>query len=83
MSLNDEINEQKIANNSLGTMRKLLFDQMIGLRNGEIDANDAIAMSKVAHQITESYKVEISAVQVANSLKDKNVKLQGNIKALR
>jgi len=74
--------EQEIANNSLGTMRKLLFEQMIGLRNGEVEANDAIAMSKVAHQITESYKVEISAVQIANSLKDKNVKLVGNIKAL-
>jgi len=76
------LTETEIANNSLGSMRKLLFDQMVGLRNGDVDATDAIAMSKVAHQIVESYKVEIQAVGVANSLKDKNIKLQGNIKAL-
>ena len=76
------LTEQKIADNSLGTLRKIMFEQMLSLRSGETDAQEAIAMSKMAHQITQSYKVEIEAVKVANELKDRNVKLQGNIKAL-
>ena len=74
--------ETEIANNSLGTMRRVLFQEMFDLRNGKVEANEAIAMSKIAHQIIESFNVEIKAVQVANALKDKNVKLVGNIKAL-
>jgi len=74
------LTQTQIANNSLGTLRKLLFEQMLSLRNGETEANEAIAMSKVSHQIIESFKVEIQAVQVANSLKDKNLKLESNIK---
>lgn len=76
------ITEQEKADNTLGTLRKFMFDQMIKLRSGDCDSTEAIAMSKMAHQITQSYKVEIEAVKVANELKDKNVKLLGNIKAL-
>ena len=60
----------------------MLFEQMVSLRNGETEAGEAIAISKLAHQITTSYQVEIEAVRVANDLKDKNVELQGNMKAL-
>ena len=76
------ITEQEKADNTLATLRKFMFEQMIKLRAGECDSNEAIAMSKMSHQIIESYKTEINAVKVANELKDKNVKLVGNIKAL-
>ena len=80
--MSEIVTEQQKADNTMGTLRKLLFEQMISLRNGDSDASEAIGMSKLAHQVIDSYKTEIEAVRVANELKDKNFELIGNMRAL-
>jgi len=73
---------QQIKDNSLKTLRKFMFEEMIALREGATTTQDAITMSKLANQVINSYKVEIEAVNSANSLKDKNSYLVSNITAI-
>jgi len=68
------ITEDKYQDNHLNTLRTALFKSIMGVRNGEMSANDANAVAKLSHQVIESYKTEIKAVEVANSLKDKNIR---------
>jgi len=80
---NQELQDkQSVQNNTLGTLRRFMFEEMINLRAGKTEPAQAMAMSKLSHQVIESYKVEISAVVAANGLKDRNVKLIGNLHAI-
>lgn len=76
------IEKKEVVENTLGTLRNMMFEQMISLREGNCTANDAVAMSKMAHQVIDSYKVEIEAVKTANDLKDRNITFKNNLKAL-
>jgi len=73
---------QEVVTNSLGTLRKFMFEEMVKLRAGDTDPTQAMAMSKLSHQVIESYKVEIAAVVAANSLKDRNQNLVANLHAI-
>ena len=65
--------KETIADNTLKSLRSVLFRELTDLRNGDSEASQSIAVSKLSSQIINSYKVEIEAVKVANELKDKNL----------
>ena len=73
---------EEVKSNSLGTLRRFMFEEMINLREGKTTTQEAIAMSKLANQVVNSFKVEIEAVKAANDLKDKNSAYSENLKAI-
>ncbi len=77
-----ETNSMGVVETTLKTLRGQLFGELLDLRSGKTTAGEAIAVSKLAHQIIDTYKTEISAVQVANSLKDRNITFTKNLTAL-
>lgn len=73
----------KIAkDNSLKTLRGYLFDEIIKIREGSAVEKESIALSKLSHQIINSYNVEILAIKTINELKDKNIQFAKNINAI-
>lgn len=66
-------NIETIPDNTLKSLRTILFRELTDLRNDKVEPNHAIAVSKVSSQIISSYNTEINAVKVANDLKDKNL----------
>lgn len=77
-----ELPNSEVALNSLASLRNILFSEITKIRNGEADLNDSLAISKLSHQVIDSYKTEIVAVQVANSLKDQNSDYKNSLLAL-
>lgn len=65
--------EENVPDNTLKSLRSVLFRELQDLRNGDQDAQHAIAVSKIAGKVIDSYALEISAVKTANELKDKNI----------
>lgn len=74
--------QQEVQDNSLTTLRNALFKSIFDVRNGDMNANDAQAIAKLSHQAIETYKTEIKAVEVADNLKDKNVRYAPALKAI-
>lgn len=72
----------KIAENSLKTLRGFLFDEIIKIREGKAINQESIAISKLSSQIINSYKAEIEAVKAANELKDKNISYKDKLSAI-
>ena len=66
--------DTKKVENSLNTLRTMMFEEMIALRDGDRTPNESIAVAKLGSQIISSYKVEVDAVKVANDLKQVNGK---------
>ena len=62
-----------MPDNTLKSLRNVLFKELNSLRNGETDSSQASAVSKLSSQIISSYKTEIDAVKAANELKEKNL----------
>ena len=71
--------KETVPDNTLKSLRSVLFRELTDLRNGEVDANHAVAVSKISSQIISSYAVEISAVKTANDLKERNLTYAANI----
>lgn len=74
---------ENVPDNTLKSLRTILFRELIDLRNDEVEGNHAIAVAKVASQITTTYKVEVEAVKVANELKDKNIRYAANLHSIQ
>ena len=74
--------KETIADNTLKTLRNVLFKEMMDLRNGEVESEHATSICKVSSQIIASYKTEIDAVRTANDLKDKNIVYVKNLKSI-
>lgn len=75
--MNEEVKE-----NSLNTLRNAMFNSIMDVRNGNMEAREAEAVAKIGHQIVESYKVEIEAVKVMNDVRDDRLKFASNMKAI-
>ena len=71
--------KETVPDNTLKSLRSVLFRELTDLRNDEVDANHAVAVSKISSQIISSYAVEISAVKTANDLKERNLTYAANI----
>ena len=71
--------KETVPDNTLKSLRSVLFRELTDLRNDEVDANHAVAVSKISSQIISSYAVEISAVKTANDLKERNLTYASNI----
>lgn len=76
-------NIETVPDNTLKSLRTILFKELMDLRNDEIEPNHAIAVSKVSSQIIASYNTEINAVKVANDLKDKNLSYAHTLTCIR
>ena len=75
--------KENIPDNTLKSLRTILFRELTDLRNQDVEPNHAIAVAKVAAQVTATYAVEINAVKTANELKDKNIKYAANLKSIQ
>jgi len=71
--------KKEIVDNSLKTLRGFLFDEIIKIRDGSAVEKESIAISKLSHQIINSYNVEILALKTVNELKDKNIPLSSQL----
>ena len=67
--------EKQVVENSLKTLRGFLFDEIIKIREGKANEKESIAISKLSHQIINSYNTEIQALKAVNDLKDKHIPL--------
>jgi len=65
--------QETMPGNSLKSLRTILFQELMDLRNDKVDTSHAIAVSKISSQVITSYKAEIDAVNSINNLKDKNM----------
>lgn len=74
--------KEVVKDNSLKTLRKFMFDEMVKIRSGNADITESNAIAKLAGRVIETYKTEIEAVKVANDLKDKNFKYVDSITAI-
>lgn len=64
---------ENVPNNTLKSLRTVMFRELMDLRNDLVEPQHAIAVSKISSQVIDSYKTEILAVATANGLKDKNI----------
>ncbi|MCK5848499.1 MAG: hypothetical protein KAH01_04820 [Caldisericia bacterium] len=48
-------------------MRRFIFNQMISLKNGEIDVTEAMTQAKLAHQVMDGYKTQVRMIEVINN----------------
>ncbi len=53
---------------TLKQTRKFIFTQMQALSEGEISIDEALAQSKLATRIIESYNTEIKAIELASNI---------------
>jgi len=74
--------EMSVKEASLQTLRGYLFDEIIKLREGTAVEKESIALSKISHQIINTYNTEILALKTINELKDKNSGLAKSVFAI-
>ncbi len=68
--------EKNIIEPTIIDMRRFIFEQMNKLSKGEISIHEAIAQSKLAHQIMDGYKTQVRLLEIADlgSLQPKDIK---------
>lgn len=72
-----------LHDNSLSTLRRMMFDQLVSLRNGDSTYQECQAVAQLGGKVIDTYRVEIEAVRAANDLKDKNNKYAPALKAIK
>ena len=77
------MSKESVTDNTLKSLRSILFRELIDLRNNDVESQHATAVVKVTNSIISTYSTEIFAVKVANELKEKNLSYAGNLKAIQ
>jgi len=72
-----------VQDNTMTSLRNALMKSIIDIRNGNMNAQDGIAIAKLGNTVVETYKTEIEAVRTANSLKDRNVSYRNALKCIQ
>lgn len=54
-----------------GQLREFMVQMMLGLKNGDVDYQDANALQKMASQINESFYAEIKIAKMQHEFGDK------------
>ena len=72
-----------VPDNTLKSLRTILFRELNDLRSDEVEPEHAVAISKVSSQIISSYNTEINAVKVANDLKERNLIYANNLSTIQ
>ena len=73
---------EDLQTNTLATLRNQLMHTISSIRNGNMTSQDGVAVAKIGNVVVETYKTEIEAVRVADSLKDRNVGYRNALTAI-
>ncbi len=57
--------DNNMQNVTLAECRRAIYEQFAALKNGKISIDEALASSKLMHQIINSYDVEVKAIEAA------------------